>query len=522
MPAEALLLQTKLDVPLIRGHLVARDRLLAHLPATPGTRLVLLSAPAGFGKTTLLAAWCHALAASGRATAWLALDAGDNDLLCFLTYLRAAVVRAAPPAGMLLTAKPSAGSRFLTELLNALAALEHDLVLVLDDYHAIESPAIHAAVAFLLDHLPEHACLALGSRTDPPLPIARLRAREQLVELRSSQLCFTPDETRTVLGTRCDEARALCAYAEGWPAGIQLLAHGLRASALVPGGGPPGSRFDAAQHHVFAYLADDVFGHLAPHLKTFLLQTSVLDRMCAPLCDAVMGVEGEMLDHDAIGHDSYSRLVLEEIERANLFLLPLDDEHRWYRFHHLFRAFLQARLALEPPSTLAELHRRASRWLEQQRLWAEASEHARAAGDGAHAAALGEHALCGSAGGQHDWPALGWAERELGRSQPLSVPVARHTTLDAASQTHKASEPEHLLALTQHPSPPLLVEALSERELEVLRLIAAGASNQAVAHTLVISLGTVKSHINHILGKLAASNRTEAVAHARNLGILQE
>lgn len=512
MPAETPLLQTKLEVPLIRGHLVARERLLAQLPTAPGTRLVLLSAPAGFGKTTVLAAWCHALAAAGHATAWLALDAGDNDLLCFLTYLRAAVVRAARPADALIAASPAPGSRFLTELLNALATLDHALVLVLDDYHVIEAPAIHDAVAFLLDHLPERVCLALGSRADPPLPIARLRAREQLAELRSPQLRFTPAETRLLLGARSEDAQALCAYAEGWPAGIQLLAHGLRASPPNAGGAQEGMRFDAAQHHVFAYLADDVFCRLPPHLKTFLLQTSVLDRLCAPLCDAVMGLDGGAAHAPA---DSYSRLVLEELERANLFLLPLDDERCWYRYHHLFRAFLQARLALEPPSTLAELSRRADRWLEQHRLWAEASAHARAAGDRG-CPALDEQALRRSMPGQKIGQEIGGAALEVGNAQP--VHVAHRATLDAAG----SAAPERLPALSQRAASPMLVEMLSERELEVLRLIAAGASNQALAQTLVISLGTVKSHINHILGKLAATNRTEAVARARSLGLLQE
>jgi LuxR family maltose regulon positive regulatory protein len=205
-PEGTPLLRTKLDVPPRRAHTLPRERLLRLLPSALGTRLLLLSAPAGFGKTTLLATWCHALIEQRRAAvAWLALDEGDNDPACFLAYLVTALAQALRPENLngiaLAPLDPSGatGETALTQLVNAMAASDRQVVLVLDDYHLINAPAVHAAVAFLLEHLPHQACLALGSRSDPPLPLARLRAHEQLIELRAAELRFTPDEVRAFL-----------------------------------------------------------------------------------------------------------------------------------------------------------------------------------------------------------------------------------------------------------------------------------------------------------------------------------
>jgi ATP/maltotriose-dependent transcriptional regulator MalT len=563
--------------------MLVRERLLALMPDALETRLVLLSAPAGFGKTTLLASWCRLLATDGVAVGWLALDEDDNNPARFLAYLHAAIARAtASPgdqSGGVGAAKPGAAdSAVLTRLINALAALDRDLVLVLDDYHLIGAPAVHAAVTFLIEHLPERVCFAIGSRADPPLPLARLRAREQMAELRAAQLGFTPEEThafvRDVYGTQLalTESQALCAYAEGWPAGVQLLTLALRsaqqeqalevaAAAATSPLRPTLARLDASQRHVFAYLADDVFERQPPHLKAFLLQTAILDRMCGPLCDATLGLEtsGLRLGEDyaqpatslkPLASQAYSQLILEQIERANLFLVPLDGEGRWYRYHHLFHVFLRMRLAVEPPGALAELHRRASAWFEQYHLWPEAVKHALAAGDSGRAAALSKYSTSVAAVGQpmrapcqlqevleltaeagiardRDAPmteTAAWA-RSAGRHGPDEVFRASTTRAHAvlpAKRGGAGSEHGRLLELPQasFDGASVLVEALSERELEVLRLIAGGASNQTVAAALVISLGTVKSHINHILGKLAASNRTEAVARARDLGLL--
>jgi LuxR family maltose regulon positive regulatory protein len=425
LTGETLLLQTKLAIPPPRAHTLVRERLLARMPAAPGVRLVLVSAPAGFGKTTLLATWCHALAEQNAATAaWLALDERDNDPARFLAYLVAALRQAMPLPNQLddgiappIESFTSGGELVLTRLINALAALERDMVLVLDDYHIISAPAVHAAVAFLLDHVPDRVRLVIGTRADPPLPLARLRARDQLVEVRAVDLRFTPDEIQafvqalTNLPLAPAEAQAINEYVEGWPAGIQLMALALQgdsrsreaeiggAALGLPIGDVP-ARLNGSQRHVFAYLADEVFERQPAHLKTFLLQTALLDRMCGPLCDAVLGVGGWGLavrDRAIPSNpqlpspntqDSYSRLVLEELDRANLFVSPLDGERRWYRYHHLFRAFLCTRLDREPPIAVAELHRRASVWYERNQLIPDAVEHMLAAGEAKGAAEL--------------------------------------------------------------------------------------------------------------------------------------
>jgi LuxR family maltose regulon positive regulatory protein len=508
------LLRTKLDLPPLRAHMLARERLLMMRPSMPETRLLLLSAPAGFGKTTLLAACCHALIEQqDTAVAWLALDEGDNDPARFLAYLAAALSQALmSPAFAGIPSLPiepiSANvESTLTQLVNVIAASDRNVVLVLDDYHRVSAPAVHSAVAFLLEHLPHHACLAIGSRADPPLPLARLRARGQLIELRAADLRFTPDEVQAFFAASDralapDDAQAVGAYVEGWPAGVQLVALALHAAPCAwptelgcqpaePPGGPVLDHLCGSESHVFAYLADDVFEQQPAHRKAFLLQTAILDRMCGPLCDAVLGLEAHDLEREATlcsqlhapsRADSYSRLILEEIEHANLFVMPLDDQRHWYRYHHLFRAFLRARLERESPLAVAELHRRASAWYEQNQLLAPAVEHALAAGEPVRAAALIESS--------DNLLAAGHAN-------------ARQTQRSAAL-----------------PASDSVVESLSKRELEVLRLIAGGASNQDIAASLVISIGTVKCHINHILGKLAARNRTEAVWRAHDLRLI--
>jgi LuxR family maltose regulon positive regulatory protein len=420
---EILLLRTKLAIPPVRPHTLVRERLLASLPGTPGVRLVLVSAPAGFGKTTFLASWCHALVEQhAAATAWLALDERDNDPARFLAYLVAALNQALTLEGMddasPLPRQSSGSEVVLTRLINGLSALDRDVVLVLDDYHLISAPPVHAALAFLLDHLPERVRIAIASRADPPLPLARLRAREQLIEVRAADLRFTPDEIQAFVQALTkgrlapEEVEAITTYVEGWPAGIQLMALALQGNsrgwATEVGGGVPGPHLgkmpaclNGSERHVFAYLADDVFEQQPPHLKAFLLQTAVLDRMSGPLCDAVLGIRDSEFgiqegprpptpnpEFRISNQDSYSRLVLEELERANLFVVPLDSEHQWYRYHHLFRAFLCARLDRELPGTVADLHRRASRWCEQNQLIPDAVEHLLAAGEAEHTAEL--------------------------------------------------------------------------------------------------------------------------------------
>jgi LuxR family maltose regulon positive regulatory protein len=748
MPSEAFtLLQTRLAPPQPRRSAVVRSRLAERL-ADPEARLLALSAPAGFGKTTLLAAWCHALSAE-RAVAviWLTLEPGDNDPLRFLAYLHAAAAATtalSPPADALPAGATTAAIEpALTRLLNALAAQEREVLIVLDDYHVIHAPEVHLAVAFLLNHLAPGARLVISSRADPPLPLARLRACGQLVELRAADLRFTPAETQAFFAQYGlllppDELAMLDDWLEGWPAGAQLVALALGAATTPADAAAPVAVRTAAlrdglagsQLHTFAYLADEVFVQQPPHRKAFILQTAILDQLCGPLCDAVLGVAPVVPSAD-----SYSRLMLDELDHANLFVVPVDRARHWFRYHQLFRAFLRERLECEPPELQATLHRRASAWYAQQGQIPEAIGHALAAGDLDIAAefiiavagmtvARGEHAtlrawleqvpepirdrhpalwlwsawialfsgqveriepdlervaqalpaadraqrgavahlrahlarLRGDAAGTiaaahqalADLPpeeatlragallalgagqllagdcataeptlaaaldacrahnflgmlvtlrCLGDLERRRGRP---AAAAARYTEVLTVAGAHplwecweaqaalaelrsaqgdaegalqllaealtnaeqagvavymasayqtlariQAARGEHhaaettLLRARQYDqrlrAPDLespirrdidtealfqMPELLSDREREVLALVAEGASNQTIAEELVISVGTVKSHVNHILGKLSAHSRTEAVARARALGVL--
>jgi LuxR family maltose regulon positive regulatory protein len=379
------LLATKLYLPVARAGAVVRPRLLARLLAGFRTRLALIAAPAGFGKSTLLA---QALAEARHAPArqrfaWVALDQDDNDPARFWTYVFTALERASPglgaPSLALLRATPTAVESALAELLNELAEQHEDVVLILDDYHAVTNRAIHDGISFLLEHAPPQFHLVIASRVDPPLPLARWRVRGELVELRASGLRFTPDEALQFLadtmGLRLDaqDAAALEARTEGWAAGLQLAALSLQGQEDV--GGFIES-FSGSHRHVVDYLAEEVLTRQPDHVRAFLLQTSVLDRLSGPLCDAVLGVA----DAQVLG-DSYSRLVLDTLERDNLFLIPLDNERRWYRYHHLFADLLRHRLRQERPTMVSQLHRRAALWYEQQDMPADAVSHAFADAD---------------------------------------------------------------------------------------------------------------------------------------------
>ncbi len=439
--ASFVLLATKLYIPRPRSTLIPRPQLLARLDSGLRGPLTVIAAPAGFGKTTLLAqgmggrGWELGLPPSNpqpptpnpRSVAWLALDASDNDPIIFLRYLIAALRTVLPSAvgamalALLETAQPPPLATLLTTLINDLIAWEMgdgrggieeqlppnpqplspiSLVLVLDDYHVITTPAIHEALAFLLEHLPPTLHLVIASREDPPLPLARLRARGQATELRAADLRFTHDEAaaflRDVMGlaVQAEDVAALEARTEGWVAGLQLAALALQGRAdqteFI-------AAFTGSNRFVVDYLAAEVLDRLPPHLRTFVLQTSILERMCAPLCDVVTEIENEKLKIEKPSLDRdisqfsilNSQFLLEELERANLFLIPLDDQRRWYRYHQLFAGVLRERLARdEPAEVVAGLHRRASAWFEQQALAAEAIRHALAAGDVPRAAGL--------------------------------------------------------------------------------------------------------------------------------------
>ena len=381
------LLATKLFAPRPRPDLVPRPRLLARLDAgLEAGRCSLLSAPAGAGKTSLLAAW---LAQLDRPVAWLTLDERDQAADQVLRYLVAACQTIAPACGRgalawLEAPRPPAPEVVVTELVNDLAALPAPTVLVLDDYHLVRAPDVHATVAFLLDHLPPALHLAIASREDPPLPLPRLRARRQLVEVRAADLGFSVQEAAALLASGMGQALAeaqvaeLVERTEGWAAGLQLAGLALRdrpdPAAFV-------AAFAGGHRLVADYLMAEVLDRQPASTRRFLLATCVLDRLCAPLCDALLAPDA---DRPAAGG---SQAMLEELERANLFLMPLDDERVWYRYHHLFADALRARLAREAGAdAAASLHRRASAWFGREGLLPEAIGHA-LAGDAAEDAA---------------------------------------------------------------------------------------------------------------------------------------
>jgi ATP/maltotriose-dependent transcriptional regulator MalT len=382
VPARDVLVATKFHVP--PAGLVPRPRLLARLAQGMGRGLTVVCTPAGFGKTTLLGDWARR---SHRPVAWLSLDQGDNDPARFWRYVATALDQVRPGVGervevLLGGAEPPPLEAVATTVINQLTDPSDgdQVALILDDYHLIEAPTVHASVAFLVERLPPGLRLVLAGRADPPLPLARLRGRGQLAELRERDLRFTPDETAAFLreATGLDlpvaSVASLQDRTEGWAAGLQLAALSLRGQA------DPAAfveRFSGSHRYVLDYLTEEVLARQPEELVGFLLETSVLERLCGPLCDAVTG-RGD------------SQGLLEQVERANLFLVPLDEVRGWWRYHQLFADLLRARLERERPERVAELHRAAAAWHEQHGFADDAVRHALAAGEIAWAARLVE------------------------------------------------------------------------------------------------------------------------------------
>lgn len=384
------LVMTKLMMPPPRTMLVPRPRLIDRLEAGLQGKLTLIIAPAGYGKTTLVSAWHAAEAGHAWPLAWLSLDPNDNDPVRFWTYVISALQTALPGLGsdalaLLQSARPSSFAAVLTALINALALIPNPVVLVLDDYHAITAPAIHESLAFLLEHQPARLRLVITTRVEPPLPLMRLRARSEVSDLRAADLSFTNDEVEAFLNRLLDlnlseqDVAALATRTEGWIAGLVLAAHALHghadAAAFI-------SAISGSQRFILDYLVEDVLQQQPIHIRRFLLDTSVLDGLTASLCDALL--LGDAVPADA----AYSQLVLDELERKNLFLVPLDDQRRWYRYHHLFGEMLRSRAQQLQPERIAVLHRRASAWYVQRGLLHDAVKHALAAGDMEQAANL--------------------------------------------------------------------------------------------------------------------------------------
>jgi len=417
------LLTTKLHLPLARSNLLPRPQLIARLQAGLQSKLTLISAPAGFGKTTLLASWLQEVQSAKRKAqnaagdgavlqrpsaptlqhlAWLSLDAADSEPARFWSYVVAALGTLQPgydqaAAALLQTHRPPPIEAVLTPLLNGLSALPADAVLVLDDYHLIESTAIHRALAFLIEHLPPRLHLVLTTRVDPPLPLSRLRAQGLLTELRAADLRFTAQETAAFLTDlmglqlSAEQIAGLEDRTEGWIAGLQFAALAMRDRDDLTGFV---QAFRGSNRFVVDYLVEEVLARQPPHLQAFLLQTSILDRMCGPLCDAMLLGP----DDASTAEDAYSQVLLAELERSNLFLVPLDDERHWYRYHHLFADLLRQRLRSGASrAAIDALHDRASAWFASHGHGVEAIHHALACASWERAARLIE---------EYAWPMM--------------------------------------------------------------------------------------------------------------------
>ncbi|MNH97311.1 HTH-type transcriptional regulator MalT [compost metagenome] len=446
------ILATKLYLPLQRPKIVPRPRLIEKLTAGLHRKLTLISASAGFGKTTLVSGW---LTGCERRSAWLSLDEGDNDSTRFLTYLTAALQTIEANIGegvfaVLQSPQPPPVDAILTVLINEITAISKDFVLVLDDYHVINASTIDNALIFLLENLPSQMHIVITTREDPPLPLARLRVRDQLTELRIADLRFTPSEAAEFLNEVMslnlspEDITLLETRTEGWIAGLQLAAISMQGhqdtTSFI-------KSFTGSHHFVLDYLIEEVLQQQSESIQTFLLRTSILERMCAPLCEAILqkgdGEQrrmGEVSPQTSLSHRPASvnhdpsvsgQETLEYLEHANLFIVPLDNERRWYRYHHLFADLLRQRLqqrnassAKDEGHSVAELHLRASVWYEANGLDIEAFHHAAAANDVERAARLMEgggmplHFRGGAA------PILSWLE-----SLPMAVLDARPSLL---------------------------------------------------------------------------------------------
>jgi len=416
------ILATKLYIPAPRAKIVLRPRLIERLTEglAMGCKLTLVSASAGFGKTTLVSEW---IASCGRPVAWLSLDEGDDDPVGFVSYLVAALrtIKAGIGEGLvavLQSPQPPPTESILTTLINEITTIPDNFIFVLDDYHVIDSKPVDNALTFLIEHLPPQMHLVIATREDPKLPLSRLRVRNQLTELRAADLRFTPAEAagflNQVMGLdlSADDIAALETRTEGWIAGLQLAAISMQGhsdtTSFI-------KSFTGNHYFVLDYLVEEVLQQQSESIRTFLLHTSILDRMCGPLCDTVLG------SPSASGQETVSaQETLEYLERTNLFIVPLDSERRWYRYHHLFGDLLRQRLG--KPKEFAEFHLRASRWHEDNGDLRAAFHHAIAAGDFVRAAWLAEAAWQGMNESFQSAAWLGWVKKlpeEVIRLRPV-------------------------------------------------------------------------------------------------------
>jgi LuxR family maltose regulon positive regulatory protein len=396
------ILATKIYLPTPQVNLVQRSRLVERLNAGLNGKLTLISAPAGFGKTTLASEW---IAKCKRRVAWLSLDAGDNDPTRFLTYIIAALQTITADLGHALldeiqSPQPPPIETTLTALLNEISRIPEPFILILDDYHVLDSKPVDQILNFLIEHAPPQMHLVITTREDPQIPLARLRARGQLTELRAADLRFTVSEAadflQQVMGLHLssEDIDALEARTEGWVAGLQLAALSLQGHQDV-------SRFIQAfagdHRYIVDYLVEEVLNQQPEMVRRFLLQTAILDRLSGSLCDAVTGqTEGSAR--------------LEYLMRGNFFVVPLDDNRQWFRYHHLFADVLHTHLMAEQPYLVAELHRRASEWFEVQGSTSDAIRHALNGQDFERAAVLIERTLSVMVRTRQETTLLGWLQ----------------------------------------------------------------------------------------------------------------
>lgn len=454
----AVLLATKSAPPAIRTQLIERAELIETLSAEPSRKLTLLSAPAGWGKTTLLSQWANG-ADERRRRGWLSLDAFDNDPAQFWAGAIAALgnAGAGPAPRALELIKMGADPRrvVLPTLLDELAAIDYQITLILDDYHLVENRTVHEQVGFIIERMPQTFQLVIATRSDPLLPLARWRARGDLLELRAEQLRFQVAEAADlfggVLGLTLTDAQVQLLFrrTEGWAAGLHLAGLSLTgrtdAEAFI-------RTFAGDNRHIVDYLMAEVLDGQPPRLRDFLLRTSLLGRLSGPLCDAVL-------------ETSDSAAVLEHIERQNLFVVPLDMSRHWYRYHQLFAELLRTELRRSEPDLVADLHRRAATWLESEGLIDEATRHLVAGGD---------------------------------------IAAARSARLAVSSRNDRCA----------------VSEELTPKELEVLRLLPTRLSRAEIGARLYVSLNTVKTHQRAVYRKLSVEHRGEAVSRARELDLL--
>ena len=610
---DRLLLATKLATPQTSlKRVVPRLRLNSKLDAGMYVPFTLITAPAGFGKTILLGTWIQQRSSKA---AWVTLESKDNELVRFWCYVIAALERLYPVIGeqietWLQFLQPSNIEEMLTVLINTLVALPHDVLLVLDNYQVITAPSIHHSLAFLLEHAPPGFHLIIATRVDPPLPLARFRVRGELVELRAADLRFTEDEAKaflsqsTGMSLSAEDVAELNRSTEGWAAGLQLAALSLQGRDDQAGISKFINTFTGTNRHVLNYLTEEVLVRLPEDVQAFLLSTSILEQLNASLCD--------MLTQQSNG-----QAMLEWLSRADLFLIALDDQQYWYRYHHLFTDLLRHHLQQKQPTIVPLLHLRASIWYEQHEMLVDAVTYALAAREIERAANLiercalslierGDDALMSSwlaklpettisarpllcflsactflstarfeeyeralLLAEHAWraeqntemlskvfelrayaallrrdgsQALAYAQRAVALAREEEQWIHGNATVTLGSGHFCNGEISQALATqtqgyrlgqkSYHMAQPsiwinpqngedALMEKLSEREQEVLNLIAAGLSNHEIAQKLVVTVSTIKTHLNNIYAKLHVHTRLQAVTKAYDVGVLR-